>query len=63
MTWSYDSEACVSVTPDVFSLTVEDSLDLSTTVALEVGVVLSKVSVEVCSTFTVVPGLMGTLPA
>lgn len=63
MTWNYDSEASVSVTPDVFSLTVEDSLDLSTIVALEVGVVLSKVSVEVCSTFTVVPGLMEKLPA
>lgn len=63
MIWSYDSEACVSVMPDVFSLTAKDSLDLSTIVALEVGVALSKVSVEVCSTFTVVPGSMEKLPA
>lgn len=63
MIWSYDSEACVSVTPDAFSFTAEDSLDLSTIVALEVGVALSKVSGEVCSTFTVVPGSTEKLPA
>lgn len=51
------------MTPDVFSLTVEDSLDLSTIVALEVGVALSKVNVEVCSTFTVVPESTEKLPA
>lgn len=63
MIWSYDSEACVSVIPVVFSLAAEDSFDLSTIVALEVEVALSKVSAEVSSTFSVVPGLMEKLPA
>lgn len=63
MIWSYDSEACVSVIPVVFSLAVEDSFDLSTIVALEAGVALSKGSTEVSSTFSVVPGLMEKLPA
>lgn len=63
MIWSYDSDACVSVTPGVFSLTAEDSLDWSKIVALKVGVALSKVSVEVCSTFAVVPGSTEKLPA